>query len=263
MSIINANPSAKCALKGCPFTVISCPVSYAGCEVQLSRQDMPTHLSESAVPHMLLQAEQQTLLLDTTTVLESENASLREELENKTEHIDDIEFELFALKSRVTTLEEKAIALSKLQKLAQTTSLPIGPVDFVLYDFDKKKRDNFQWWSAPFYTHPQGYKFVLRIDANGWREGEGTHVSLAVYLREGEFDQVLKWPFRGIITIQILNQEGQENFEHRICILTQSKEVVMNQGLGHAMFISHSDLVSKHCLKNDCLVFRIAKIEFK
>ena len=259
---INANPPAKYALEGCRFTVISCPVSYAGCEVQLPRQDMPVHLSESAVSHMLLQTEQQTLLVDTTTVLESGNASLKEELEDKTEQIDHLEYEIYELKSRVTVLEEDVMALSKQMKLAQTIALPIGPVDFTMDNYDKKKRDNVQWWSAPFYTHPQGYKMVLRVDANGWGDGKGTHVSLAVYLRKGEFDGVLKWPFKGTITVQILSQEEQENLENCINIFTQSMETAM-KGIGNVKFVSHSDLISKHYLKNDCLVFRIAKIELK
>ena len=259
---VNANPSAKQALEGCQFTVINCPLNYAGCEVKVARQDIPIHLSESFVSHMLLQAEQQTLLLDTTTVLESENASLKEELESKTEQLADLEYENFELKTRITGLEEEVVMLSKQQKVASTTALPIGPVDFTMHGFDKRKRDSSQWWSAPFYTHPQGYKMVLRVDANGWAEGKGSHVSLAVYLREGEFDKVLKWPFRGAITVQILSQEGQESVEHCINIKTHSKEKAM-KGIGGAKFISHSDLVSKHYLKNDCLLFRIAKIELK
>ena len=259
---LNANPSAKSALEGCQFTVINCPLSYGGCEVQLPRQDMPIHLSESAVSHMLLQAEQQTLLLDTTTVLESENANLREELENKAEYMDDLDDELSELRSRVSELEGELAEISRHQKLAQTTALPIGPVDFTVDNFEKKKQDNARWWSAPFYTHPQGYKMVLRIDACGWGEGKGTHVSLAVYIKEGEFDQTLKWPFRGIVTVQLLSQVKHENMEKCFNFLTQSTEKAM-KGVGSATFISHSDLASKQYLNDDSLVFRISKIELK
>ena len=36
----------------CPLTVVKCDFHYAGCEVQLVRKDMPTHLAESLVTHM-------------------------------------------------------------------------------------------------------------------------------------------------------------------------------------------------------------------
>ena len=186
----------------------------------------------------------------------------REELENKAEYIDDLDDELSELRSRVSELEEELAEISRHQKLAQTTALPIGPVDFTVDNFEKKKQDNARWWSAPFYTHPQGYKMVLRIDACGWGEGKGTHVSLAVYIKEGEFDQTLKWPFRGIVTVQLLSQVKHENMEKYFNFLTQSTEKAM-KGVGSATFISHSDLASKQYLNDDSLVFRISKIELK
>lgn len=259
---LNPDPPAKQTLDGCQFTVIGCPLSYAGCDIRLPRQDIPIHLSESSVSHMLLQAEQQTALLEMSTVLESENADLRKELKGKTEQIDDLEFENSELKDRLSILEARVDVLSEKQKIASTTGLPIGPVDFTMHNFDKQKKDGSSWWSAPFYTHPQGYKMVLRVDANGWGEGKGTHVSMAVYLKNGEFDQLLKWPFRARITIQLLNQECKESEENRIrviSILTQSKEKAM-KGIGEAKFIHHSDLRTKDYLKNDCLQFRIIHV---
>ena len=46
----------------------------------------------------------------------------------------------------------------------------------------------------------------LQVDADGMEEGEGTHVSVFTNLLCGEFDSRLKWPFRGIVTIQLVNQ---------------------------------------------------------
>ena len=37
-------------------------------------------------------------------------------------------------------------------------------------------------------------------------DGEGTHVSIFTCMMRGPFDNDLKWPFRGEITIQIVNQ---------------------------------------------------------
>ena len=44
-----------------------------------------------------------------------------------------------------------------------------------------------------------------------------TQVSVYVCLMRGEHDDQLKWPFRGDITVQLLNQRrGQEHVEHTI-----------------------------------------------
>ena len=46
----------------CPLTVVNCDFHYAGCEVQLVRKDMLTHLAESLATHIsLLTTQTQTL----------------------------------------------------------------------------------------------------------------------------------------------------------------------------------------------------------
>ena len=51
----------------------------------------------------------------------------------------------------------------------------------------------------------------LNVDANGRGDGEGTHVSVFAYLMRGEFDDHLKWPFQGQVTVAIQNQLEDSN----------------------------------------------------
>ena len=46
----------------------------------------------------------------------------------------------------------------------------------------------------------------LRVDANGYGVCKNTHVSVYLYMMRGEYDDSLKWPFRGDIIVQLLNQ---------------------------------------------------------
>jgi len=80
------------------------------------------------------------------------------------------------------------------------------PIELTMTDFEQHTIDSDNWYSPPFYTHPQGYKMCLGVDANGCGDGEGTHVSLFAYLMRGEFDDHLKWPFQGHVVIQLCNQ---------------------------------------------------------
>jgi hypothetical protein len=64
-----------------------------------------------------------------------------------------------------------------------------------------------EWYSPPFYTHPHGYRMCLEVHCNGKNMDKGSHVSLFVNLIQGEYDEQLKWPFCGEVTIQLLNQE--------------------------------------------------------
>jgi hypothetical protein len=72
--------------------------------------------------------------------------------------------------------------------------------------FDEYKRDD-DWYSPHFYTHPNGCKMCLRIFAKGNGPGKGTHLSMCVYLMQGEFDDRFKWPFQGNVSIILVNQE--------------------------------------------------------
>ena len=57
----------------------------------------------------------------------------------------------------------------------------------------------------------------LSVDANGDGPCAGTYVSVFVFLMRGEHDDKLKWPFRGTITFQLVNQKrDQEHAEGTI-----------------------------------------------
>ena len=52
---------------------------------------------------------------------------------------------------------------------------------------------------------------IKRVDAAGYDRGEGTHVSVFLYLMKGSHDDELEqsghWPLRGTFTIELLNQK--------------------------------------------------------
>ena len=76
--------------------------------------------------------------------------------------------------------------------------------------FSQHKRDGDQWYSQPFYSRPGGYKLCLRVDANGYASGEGTQISVYVYLMKGENDCQLPWAFEHDVTYGILNWKKDE-----------------------------------------------------
>ena len=140
-------------------------------------------------------------------------------------------------------------------------------------EFEERER----LFSPAFYTHVGGYKMCLSIRANGWDTGKGTHVGVSVYMMKGEFDSHLKWPFKGEITVELVNQkEGGRNYETKPVKHTDSDERDRNfqrvtkgeraeRGWGFAEFISHADLYKpeegKEYLLNDTLIFRVTKVE--
>ena len=65
------------------------------------------------------------------------------------------------------------------------------PIELIMTQYYTHKKNNDQWYSPPFYTGPGGYKMCIRVVANGWGYGAGTHVSVYVHLMRGEHDSRL------------------------------------------------------------------------
>ena len=102
----------------------------------------------------------------------------------------------------------------------------IPPFEVIMTDFEQQKAEGDSWFSPSFYTHPQGYRMCLRVYANGDCDGEGTHVSVYVYLMRGEHDNYLKWPFQGDVTIQLLNQiEDKGHYEQTIAFTDSTPDI--------------------------------------
>ena len=51
---------------------------------------------------------------------------------------------------------------------------------------------------------------------NGFQVAKSTHVSIFVCIMQGEYDNHLKWPFRGEIPVQIVNQAGDHSHIEKV-----------------------------------------------
>ena len=225
----------------CPLEIISC---YAGCGERLPRRDVETHISDNLASHLSIQAVRHQQQME---ILESK--------------VQEVERENLMLKQEVETLRS--------EKLTLHTHMQIVPVYLIMGSFSSKIIDEEEWTSQPFYTHPNGYKMCLNVDPSGVEGGEGTHISVFLKLMRGQFDSYLSWPFRGSITVELLDQHGSD--EHRIrtinfndntpreCSRQVNPSERYNEGWGFSRFIAHRKLFSKY-LKKDSLYFKISKV---
>ena len=188
-----------------------------------------------------------------------------------------------AIESNITSLQEQYHAIE-----SNITSLQgqwqwqwqasLVPFTTSLYFFEQHKIDSDHWYSPPFYTHPQGYKMRLNVDANGYGDRKGTHISVFAHLMRGEFDDHLKWPFQGHVTVAILNQLEDNNHTTKTIRFTDTTDnriigrVTEGEraptGFGYSTFIAHTELhynPTKNCqyLKNNSLQFKVVKVELK
>ena len=222
---------------------------------------MQTHLEENVKVH-LSKVSQCTITLQSQT---KQQQRIIEQLHNI---IQQQQKQIVALNSALTQ-----ITLDVQKPLAPVF---IPPPDIVMTDFEEHKKAGDLWYSPDtFYSHIGGYKMGLCVYANGHGDGEATHVSVYYCLNRGEYDDQLKWPFRGDITMQLLNQSSDEghweetaHFNDTVSGRHASRVVGQERatsGWGHTRFIGHNKLntESEEYLKNDCLKFRISKFVIK
>jgi len=152
---------------------------------------------------------------------------------------------------------EKEMRNQKKDTMLMRSHMGLLPFEIKMPNFSQHKHKSDQWHSQPFYTHPQGYKMYLRVKVSGDSDGEGTNDAVFLYLMHGDFDDHLKWQFRGNITIELLDQEGQEKKMQIIPYTSASDNYAgrvigseIGDGWGFSTFIKHTQLVHKY-VKND------------
>ena len=113
----------------------------------------------------------------------------------------------------------------------------------------------------------------IRVNTN-FRDRGKTHVSLFTHLMKGDYDDHLKWPFRGEITIQIVNQAGDhDHFEKTITYSTRISNSFADRvlwkeravGQGNSSLMSHRDLrrsdIEVRYLKNKIIIVRVLSVK--
>ena len=279
---LNSDPPADKALEGCPYTVIKCPLDCAGCEKGVCRKDVKSHVNDKLLSHVMMQnirikSLEQNLAQVIAKLVKVERD--KEHLEQYMKaNISKLEAKNHELDCKMKEVHQIPVIFTKPQSDHSSdqchdtcitgTLKPVG-AEFTMTNFDEYKRDGDRWYSPHFYTHPNGYKMCLVVCANGTGSGRGTHLSVFVSLMQGEFDDQLKWPFQGSISVKLMNQ--REDRDHVIltfpsrktlikrCERVMTKERVEN-GWGIHKFLPHPELKPKY-LNNNCIKLCIKKIE--
>ena len=164
---------------------------------------------------------------------------------------------------------------SRIANLERYHSGNVPPFYFTLRDFTHCKKHGLKWQSPAFYSHPFGYKMYAEVTAGGEGVGQGTHVSLMLYILRGEHDDCINWPFRGNVTIWLLNERRRDGGHFEVCVdftdapLVNAGRVELEErsaGWGLPLFISHSGLqydrvANTEYLKYDRLRFVVTSVQ--
>ena len=166
----------------------------------------------------------------------------------------------------------------KLEKDIQLQSAKIDDQNFRLVAIKNKNHDGLMIWkipqfsqcrsdaengkctslfSQPFYSGRYGYKMCLCLYIMGYGIGKGTHLSLFFVLMDGEFDNILQWPFTHKVTFKLINQAGGrdivDTFKPHVMKPIQDN---MNSAGGCPHFISHSELEQGGFIVDDTIFIK-------
>ena len=262
----------------CPLALVNCPFYYAGCDVQIPRKDMSEHMKDLA-KHL-------TLLASVTHTIMRENQDLRETMKKMNQdHQDKMKAMQDETEERLQAtqqgVQEKLKATQeKMQQAIENECKTVieGVNNFKLaitgvLGFPKEYRvertENEEEYLPGFYTHQNGYKMCIRV---GYGDGD---ISIFTFLMKGLFDDHLKWPFRGNITIQIVNQAGgHDHIEDTIAYNDETPDEIAGRvtmgersdGWGQDQFLPHSDLEynatkKTQYLKDNHFIVRVVEVE--
>ena len=203
----------------CQYETIGCIYMNIGCTFTSPRHEMAGHRASSSGYHLDLamvqlkkQGEEMIVQLkeqhqkhveEIMTLQKEQHQQHIEEMiaQLKEQHENHVE-EMMQLKGQY----QKHVAYS--EKITDLLNLKPSEehVTLKMASYGWHVRHKRSWYSNGFYTHHHGYKMCLNVDASGSAEGEGTHVSVYLYLMKGENDDNLIWPLRYKCTITLLNQ---------------------------------------------------------
>ena len=140
--------------------------------------------------------------------------------------------------------------------------------EFTLSQFSLRKQHNNEFYSDAFFSHRNGYKMQLRVDANN----KG-HVGVFAFLMKGPNDDNLLWPFCGDIVVELLNWREDGGHYKKIILSPHVTNTACNRvtdgergsGWGKNQFLQHSALEVNYSsntqyLQDDCLHFRVKEV---
>ena len=168
----------------CPRSPIDCPNQH--CPVEgLRRHQLEQHLNECSYQ-----------LVDCPNLKEFIGCSVR----------------LTRRKMKLHTLQQHDLVLEETNQAVAISpcTIPVQPSTNGVHH--QRFQHDEVWNSSPFYTHNRGYKFHLKVLPNSYGIGRGSHLSVYTTLMRGEYDnEILEWPFRGDIRVELLNWRADKN----------------------------------------------------
>ena len=295
--------SLDCHLVDCPDEVVSCSFNEMGCEERIKRRCLQEHIEANVVQHQLMICNafknENESLKDEFKKVKKENESLKNDIKILKQSNEELQKNIATLKSAQGRMDHLTIGFvlkmdegvtkhqwkeyfSSLAMVSTNTPNPVCPVIIKWPDYSEVKQvakdaKRFKsYYTRPFYTHHNGYKMQLCVYPYG--DDDKKNISIYCYIMQGENDDHLRWPYKGIVIITLLNQLEDDqhvtcslhlghSVEHAKTVKKPKTDRIRNAtAWGYPEFISLSEVESSTAhtqyLMNDTLYLKISAVQF-
>ena len=152
---------------------------------------------------------------------------------------------------------------------AANQCVQVAPLAVTMTSYSQCVSTGNTWYSPPFYTHKNGYKAHLKVDANWYKRG---YMSVRVCVLKGEYDSTLTWPLYAEVKVALYNWRTNKPLFSKVLHLPGDAFCSMNTtnlpaswGSGESEFISHASLDSDlannvEYIQHDCLNFQMEEV---
>lgn len=175
---------------------------------------------------------------------------------------------------RIQELEHRLLHVERNSKQSQS---PInrfcnGTFIWRLQNYKKMRDDAMKGntsvqHSDGFYTATYGYKLCIRVNINATDTIRGAYVSLFVHFMKGEYDNIVDWPFKGCISLSILDQteDCPKRKNLRETLIAKAELLAFHRptshrnhkGFGYMEFAPLSVLENGSYIKNDSFYIKV------
>ena len=214
-------------------------------------------------------ADHEVLLVESNRSIEKANryvGNVRRLVETVQETVRRVERRIESIEH---TLALRNVTLADLEEYVrqQEFSSYDGKLLWKITEFARKRNEavsgqQVSFFSPCFYTSRYGYKMCARIYLNGDGMGRGTHISVFFVVLRGQYDAILRWPFRQKVTFMLFDQD---NVQHVIKAFRpdpnspsfQRPRRETNIASGCPMFCSLTELNNHAYVRDDTMFLKI------
>ncbi|XP_065901399.1 TNF receptor-associated factor 4-like [Dysidea avara] len=274
--------------KECPLEIVQCEYHNVGCEERMRRKRKREHEEEKMEEHLLLTKcrltnnhHELSFTKAELTDIKSQLADTKSQLASTVEEVNTLKLVLHQALGHTGNISDVASDISVTKRWTELTAMSMlmksgsqaCPVVVKMTGYSEKKNNEVQWYSDPFYSHDKGYKICLCVNPAGNGDGNGTHLSMFLYLMKGPHDDELTWPLRGKFDVKLLNHISDcEHCSKTVIYDNQTPDVRAGRvttgnrarGWGTSKLISNEDLhkvtPTTQYVKDDCIFLQVTKL---